>query len=241
MKVLVTRPEEDAAETVRQLAERGYSALVTPMLEIRFRQDAEIDGTNVQAWLATSRNGVRALVHCAADRAIPLLAVGRSTAALAKDAGFSEVRDADGDLSDLEALVIGSLHPSGGRLVHAAGREVVGDLAVSLGRHGFDVERRVLYSAEAVSGLRSETRAVLLDRQIDAVLFFSARSAGAFASLVRDDEELSLALGEMVAICISVRAAAELDGLGFAETRFSDRPNQDALLAELDDFSGRYR
>lgn len=233
MKILVTRPEEDAADTVRRLDEMGHQAVVAPVLDIRFRTDSRIDSDGVQAWLATSRNGVRALVHACVARQIPLLAVGRSTAELARDAGFEQVHDADGDVGDLIALAAHTLDPANGRLFHAAGKEVAGNLAGDLQARGFDVERRVLYTAEPVAALDDRVVSAIAGRQIDAALFFSARSAGVFASLALGNAGLSLALGQMTAICIGERAARELDGLGFSAVRVAARPNQDALLAEL--------
>lgn len=234
MKVLVTRPEEDAADTVRRLGEAGHTSVVAPVLQIRFHKTTALAVGGVQAWLATSRNGVRALVHNDARRDVPLLAVGRSTAELARNSGFDQVHNADGDVGDLVDLASERMKPSAGRLVHAAGKEVAGDLLGSLEAKGFSVERQVLYAAEPVSELEADTASLLARRQIDAALFFSARSAGVFASLVTKDEQLLLALARMTAICISDRAAAALAGLSFADIRVADRPNQDALLAELD-------
>jgi uroporphyrinogen-III synthase len=233
MRVLVTRPEDDAVDTVRQLEEAGHEALVSPMLEIRFTDFATLPRTDVQAWLLTSRNGVRALARLGADRDVPVMAVGRSTAALARDLGFSEVHDADGDVGDLVSLVASRLKSDGGRLFHAAGKHVAGDLAGMLNGQGFLVDREVLYGAEPVGVLGSAAAEALANRQIDAALFFSARSAGVFASLFSTDRRSHLVLSHMTAICISEKAAAELSGLPFADTRVARRPNQDALLAEL--------
>lgn len=241
MKVLVTRPEEDAADTVRRLEAAGHTAVVSPVLSIQMTVDEPLSGLGVQGWLATSRNGVRALVHCEAPRDIPLLAVGRSTAELARREGFDTVYDADGDVADLADLAGRLLDPGAGRLVHAAGREVAGDLAGDLRQRGFEVDRRVLYAAEPVPVLPDIVREMLPDRQIDAALFFSARSAGVFASLVKDDRELSLALAQMGAICISRRAATALGGTAFARVVVAERPNQDALLAALEGTSGTNR
>src|SRR3984957_4244968 len=101
MKVLVTRPQEDAEETAQLLERRGHQALIAPLLQTRFCDGAALTLDGVQAVLATSANGVRALARRTARRDVPLFAVGPQTAALARSAGFLIVRDADGDAFSL--------------------------------------------------------------------------------------------------------------------------------------------
>ncbi len=84
MRVLVTRPKEDAEETAQLLAARGHQALVAPLLETRFFDGAALTLEGVQAVLATSANGVRALARRTARRDVPLFAVGPQTAEAAK-------------------------------------------------------------------------------------------------------------------------------------------------------------
>ena len=61
MRVLVTRPIEDAGETEALLKARGHKAVIAPMLNIVFHDGPPIELAGVQAILVTSANGVRAL------------------------------------------------------------------------------------------------------------------------------------------------------------------------------------
>src|ERR1700689_137219 len=97
MRVLVTRPYDDALETAAKLKALGHHAILAPLLEIRFRDGAEIALDGVQAILATSANGVRALERRTTQRNVPLFAIGRQSAVVARAAGFSDVQSADGD------------------------------------------------------------------------------------------------------------------------------------------------
>src|SRR5271170_4684371 len=103
MRALVTRPREEAEALATALSARGVGALIEPMTQIHFR-DARPDLTGVQAVLCTSANGVRALARAAAQRTIPLLAVGDATAAWARTEGFAVVASASGDVADLVRL-----------------------------------------------------------------------------------------------------------------------------------------
>lgn len=229
MRVLLTRPEVDARATASVLRDLGHDVMVDPVLDIRFTDALRPDLDGVSHWLATSRNGVRALVHFDADRSVPLLAVGSSTAALAREEGFSTVHDANGDVSDLIRLVRQQVPADGGILFHAAGSEVSGDLAAALAGVGYRVRRQVLYAAVPAGALRPETLTALDNHAVDAVLFYSPRSAACFAALVaasgRLDECRSVA-----ACCISQRAAVALQNISFRRVLAAPRPRQSDLL-----------
>ena len=97
MRVLVTRPIDDAQETAAQLASRGHEAIIAPLLEIRYAEGPDIALDGVQGVLATSSNGVRALARRTSRRNVSIFAVGTHTAAIARELGFQRVRDAGGD------------------------------------------------------------------------------------------------------------------------------------------------
>src|ERR1700744_4899425 len=97
MRILITRPRDDAVPFARMLAERGHDAVIAPLLEIRFPDGAEISLDGVQAILATSANGVRAIARRTQRRDVALFAVGPQTAEAAQHLGFATVRNANGD------------------------------------------------------------------------------------------------------------------------------------------------
>ena len=74
MRVLVTRPEEDAAALVAALKARGHEALVEPMLTVApapgVTPPLDLDG--VQALLFTSANGARAFARLSERRDLPV-------------------------------------------------------------------------------------------------------------------------------------------------------------------------
>ena len=113
MRVLVTRPVEDGEETARQLALRGHQSVLAPLLATQFWDGAEVTLEGVQAILATSANGVRALARRTARRDVPLFAVGPQTAEMAQAEGFSNLRNANGDA---RALAMAAMVSSNSRV-----------------------------------------------------------------------------------------------------------------------------
>jgi uroporphyrinogen-III synthase len=233
VQALVTRPCAAAQSLAAALARRGIGAIIAPLVEIRYRLAMTLDLAGVQAVLCTSANGVRALARINAERRLPLFAVGEATAAQARSEGFSAVTAADGDVDDLARLALTRLCPRDGRLVHAAGSEVAGDLAGTLRRQGFDVARETLYEARPVGALDPATLHALRAGGVDFALFFSPRTGAIFARLAAA-AAVAECCGSIVALSISAAADAELGPLPWRERRVAAPPTQAALLDVLD-------
>jgi uroporphyrinogen-III synthase len=233
-RALITRPQEDAADVAVALARRGITPVLAPMMRIVL-QDDDVDRelSAVQALLFTSRNGVRAFCRASSRRDLPALAVGDSTAALARDNGFLEVHSAGGDSDDLARLAIDTLNPSDGSLFHAAGETIAGTLFERLTAAGFTVVRRTLYDAVPVDQLSPETQAALQRGTLDYVLLFSPRTARVFVDRVRD-AELDGALKTLTAVCLSPAVAAALDPALWRAVEAAPEPTTAALISVLD-------
>ncbi len=232
MHVLVTRPIDDAEETAALLRERGHEPLVAPLLSVRYHDGHALHLEGVQAILATSANGVRAFARRTSRRDFCVFAVGSQTAQAARDAGFSDVRNADGNADALAEAVRGWAKPQDGALLHAAGAEAEGRLADRLRAAGFTVRNEVLYDVPAADQFPEAARTALAAGELDAVLLFSARSAQAFAACVAQ-AGLQTECSRLLACCISEAAAKPLAGLDFKAIRIAARPNQAALLDGL--------
>jgi uroporphyrinogen-III synthase len=230
MRVLVTRPGEDAQETGARLAALGHQPIIASLLRVYYRDQTKLDLRGVQGILLTSANGARALSLCTTRREIPVFAVGRQTAATARDLGFSDVRNADGDAAALARAVLGWAEPAKGTLVHVTGGQTEGRLAAELVSAGFQVSKRMLYDV-AMAPSELLVRALKEERP-DAALFFSSRSALAFCEFVAM-QGLKDTTRDIIAVAISPATAESLKPLEFREIRVATAPNQDALLACL--------
>jgi uroporphyrinogen-III synthase len=189
--------------------------------------------------LFTSVNGVRALGRrnrgdLADFHDLPALTVGDATARAARGAGFRHVESAAGDVVALAALVTARLSPGNGPLLHIAGSQVAGDLAGSLATAGFKVQRAAIYAAQKATALSAVTREALSRGMIDAVTFFSPRTAAAFVSLGREADALP-ALAGIAALCLSQAVAQAAGVVPWRAIVVAPRPDQDSLLGCLDD------
>jgi uroporphyrinogen-III synthase len=237
MRVLVTRPAEDAEATAAELVARGHEPVIAPLVEIRLIEGPHLDLDLVQAVLATSRNGMRALSFRTARRDIPILAVGAQTAAIARTLGFLTVKDAGGDAHALARAVLEWTRPEQGPLLHATGAEHTRGLPDDLTAEGYSIRSVTLYEAAEVRQLPTLARKALEQRLLGGVLIFSPRSARILADRVCE-EGLVEACNTVSAYAISAAAAEPLKALPFQRICWTKSPNRQSLLALLDDAKG---
>ncbi|QQS10793.1 MAG: uroporphyrinogen-III synthase [Rhodospirillales bacterium] len=236
MLVLVTRPEAEARAFAETLAARGHTALLAPMLRIESRKPPAgfVERLkSAQAVLLTSANGARALAGLTVARDLPVLAVGPATTHIAGGLGFTDVRSADGDSDALVALARESLSPDKGALLHVGGAARAGDVAGALRAAGFEVVEAALYDARLADSLPDDVVRAIADGAVDAVTFFSPRTARAFVSLA-GRAGIDGGLAGSVVVAISPAALAAAAGPPWRSRIAARTPTQGGILAALD-------
>src|SRR5215813_12527695 len=110
MRLLITRPEPDATRLKARLEELGLEATIDPLVNITFNKADEIELSEAQALIATSRNGLRALAARSEvleiARKLPAFTVGDATAADARALGFEVVLAGAGTSHDLVPQIV---------------------------------------------------------------------------------------------------------------------------------------
>jgi uroporphyrinogen-III synthase len=234
VRILVTRPQPEGERTAAALRERGHVPLLAPLLTIDAIADARFGEGPWSALLLTSGNAARALsAHPQMHRILPLpvLAVGRQTAAAAWNAGFASVQSADGDASDLAKLVAARFGGAG-RLLYLAGNDRARDLGADLAAHGTAVETVVNYRAVAATALPQPARDALLQREVDSALHFSRRTAEIFLNCAQA-AGLTGQIRLLTHYCLSNRVAEALTVAGLTDVHVAPSPEEPALLGLL--------
>lgn len=228
MRVLLTRPRAESESLAAVLAARGVDALIEPMLRIVDVPPPSLP-TDMQAILFTSAQGVRAFARLAPAREVPVMAVGDATAEIARALGFAHVVSAAGDVEALAALAVARLDPAAGPLLHAAGRDVAGDLAGALAARGFRVTRAVLYAAEPAERLSPAATDALAAGALAGVLLFSPRAAAALVKVIRA-AGLARQSEHLLAWCVSEAVGEAVSELAWRRVICAMRPDQASLV-----------
>ncbi|MCC9621030.1 uroporphyrinogen-III synthase [Thalassospira sp. MA62] len=232
--VLNTRPESDSADLLTALETRGFEHLSAPMLEIAFADfPRTFDANLYQGIVFTSANGVRAFARMTKDRSLPAFCVGDATAKMATVAGFASVHSANGNVQDLAALIAEKCDPIQGALFHPAARKTAGDLGIMLDEHGFQIDRQTVYEAKPVDTLTDTVIEAIRNHRVDAVLFFSPRTAESFVKVVQR-YKLEGEFSTAHAICLSNAVQSPISVLTWQATHIASQPTQEYLLSMLE-------
>ncbi|NWG24531.1 MAG: uroporphyrinogen-III synthase [Pseudorhodoplanes sp.] len=234
MRLLVTRPIDEAERTACRLRKLGHESLLAPLLQIEAIADATWNAGGWQAVLMTSGNAARMLAQHpqrAGLLSLPLFAVGGRTAEAAREAGFADVISAEGDAGDLVRLVGARIPPRGARLLYLAGDDRARDLPGELSSHGLAVDTVVVYRAAACA-LGAEAQHAMARGDVSGVLHYSRRTAEIFLRAV-NEAGLNETAGRLMHYCLSQRVAEPLQSAGFRQVRVARQPDEDALLGLL--------
>ena len=234
---LITRPREDSEPLALAVERLGFRPLLEPMLEIRLLPGSVPDPAGLRGILLTSANGARALAARLGDRmseftALPVWAVGESTAEMAREVGFLKVTAAAGDVTALAGLVAAGNRPGPGAFLHAGGARLAGDLAGLLEKGGLSVRREVFYEAEPATALSAGLAKALRAHEVAVALFFSPRTATSFVRLAIA-QDLAGTLAAVDALALSPAVAAALAPIAWRDVKIAERPSQAALLSIL--------
>ena len=232
MRLLVTRPEPDATRQAETLAALGHEPVFAPLLLIEPATNVSLDLAGAQALIVTSRNALRALgshPDLAAAVRLPLFAVGEATAKAATELGFAKVTPGPGTGEQLSRLIVDTLDPKAGVLVHLAGETVAFDLKSELQARGFTLKQPVLYRTVPATVLPECVLSLLKAGRLDGVVLMSPRTAAIFAALVVRHDALTQA-SRLDCYCLSAAVAQAVEPLK-ARVIVAARPREEDILA----------
>jgi uroporphyrinogen-III synthase len=227
MKLLVTRPVEDAQTLAERLEGLGHEAVVVPLLEIKPRDGVEIPQLAFQGLCVSSANGLAAKADLAGFHHIPFFAIGPQSALEARRQGFDHVHDKGGNVEGLVRTICKSLKPENGPVLYLSGSETTGDLEGKLRAQGFTVSRLIVY--DAVPSDVSELPHLL--EGADGVLLYSPRTAKLWVAQVQK-AAVEKQAATLQHFCLSANVAANLPQ-GWSK-RISTTPDENGMLTLLD-------
>ena len=230
MRVLLTRPIDDAKETAATLQAMGHEPLIEPLLHIKINEGPALETKPYRLLVITSMNGVRAARQRITDRSIEILAVGDTTAREARRSGFDNVSIADGGGTQGILSALARMDRSDSRpLLHVSGVDAASDLQSAVQDLGLRLERVQLYKAQAAQGFSAATTKAIAEQSIDVAMFFSPRTASIFCDLAtRAGLESSLA--GVWACAISNNTSRSLSPITFRKVLVAEDASAQSML-----------
>lgn len=217
MKLIILRPQPAADLTVMRAIDAGLDAILTPIFAIEPVLWAYPDGA-YDALLITSANAVRhGGTAMKAVQHLPVLAVGKASAQMAKDAGFVVAITGNGDSAAVLAQAVAAGYR---RLLWLAGAEHM----PLQGTGGLTITRVITYQSMAIE---PPPELALHLAKSCIVLLHSARAATHFAQICA---RLNVDMSRVNLACLSPVVAAAA-GDGWRSIAVADAPNDAAIVS----------
>lgn len=234
---LITRAIEHAISTQNDVAALGCNTLIDPLLEIEPVVDILPIGATAAALIVTSRNALHGLKKLEHAQHLPLFVVGQETAMALAGAGFKKVWGIAQQSGELPALIKQHLSANAGGLVHVTSPHAHTEFYDPLLDAGYGIDQRIVYNAHPARDLRPETVHALEKGELTGVLFYSARTAEIFGTLVKKTEQGGrvLQLDRLCAITLSAAVAAVLESSRWNQVVVAPAPTHAALMQALRD------
>lgn len=230
-RVLVTRPAVFARQMEQELVSAGYTPVFESFLDYEklFNPAPDIQGRFVVA--ITSQ---MAAMTVAQDKDLyadflsaPCFCVGVKTARMAELAGFVSPITGEGSGLALARLMTKTLPKQ--TVLHICGADTDPTFADSLTDVGFDYQGWPVYKAHQITTLSNTLKNRIASGGIDAVLFYSKRSAQAFVNAVVSSG-LSAKLNKILAFALSPEVADPIACFPWKKLAIACRPDQTALV-----------
>jgi uroporphyrinogen-III synthase len=234
MHVLVTRSEGDALALKSRLDELGCRVSLAPLIKIvpNAVSLSALDGAT--ALVATSRNALKALTGSPAlqrAKSLPLFVVGPGTAAIAREIGFSGITEGAGTAAGLVPTL--KARAANETFVHLSGDVLSFDLVTALALQGVAIRRVTAYRSVPTRTLPLDVVKALRNRDIDAVVLMSPRTAEVWAHLANGAASPA-DLTAIIHLCLSQAVAEALTGSEAEKNvMIAARPNLEEMLALL--------
>lgn len=237
--LLLTRPTQAAQEFAQAALQAGWrgAVVLAPLIQISHGAPDMSAVAGAGTLVFTSRHGVGAWQALGGRCDLPVWCVGPRTARAAKDAGFAQIRQAQGgDANSLRAAILAATPVP--PVLHLRGAHAAMALAAELDKAGMPAQELVIYDQQECQ-FSERARALLLCPVTVVVPLFSPRSARLFS---RELQKMPYIACRLCVIAISRACAAAVDASKCSSVFTVDRPDGDAMLnavlqmqAELED------
>jgi uroporphyrinogen-III synthase len=186
MRVIVTRPQHNAARTAQRLEDLGHHPILLPLAQAVHDPDAAAHALALphSALVVTSGEALRTLASLGAGLephlSTPLFAVGKATAGTATELGFTDVRIGPGDGQGLAHMLIHNPPALGLPLLYLAGSPRTPHLEAELAADGLPLQVVEAYRMLAIAYEAGEIAQRVGPSAPDAVLLYSSQTARLF-------------------------------------------------------------
>ena len=183
MHILITRPLDDSEEIILKFRDLGHKVSHMPVIEIEKVSFQDIDFGEYKALIFTSANSLKFLDTKKIHKKVFCFCVGLATEKKALQLGFQNVITAEGNVRNLEELILQNFNSSDGKILYISGEVISNDLDKNLNLKGYNVKRIINYKTKPIQKLDDKFIQSLKLNIPQIVYIYSKSSAESFLNL----------------------------------------------------------
>ena len=232
MHILITRSLDDSRDIIMKFKNLGHRVSYMPLIEIENIPHKNINFDEYKALIFTSANSLKFLNIKNIKKNIFCFCVGLATEKKALELGFQNIITAEGNVRNLEELIIQNFDPSTGKILYLSGEIISTDLDKNLNLKGYKVERLINYKTIPIKQLDNKFIESLKLNMPDIVYIYSQNSAYSFLNLVKNhnlnDKWMNTNL-----MCISEKTSSVLNKIKWKKIFLFSPGEEEYLLYKI--------
>jgi len=232
MHILLTRPLEDCSEMILKFQSLGNQVSHLPLLNINkldYNNDNLLDA---KAIIFTSANAVKFLDVKVLDKKLLCFCVGGTTEKKARSVGFQNVISAEGNVKNLNELILQNFSQKDGKIVYVSGETVSVDLDQQLLKEGYNVKRIINYSATHNENFDNNFAEELKLNMPDIVYIYSQNSSRSFLKFIKLYQSENLWMNTNL-MCIGEKTSAILNEIKWKKIFLFNPGEEEFLLYKI--------
>ena len=232
MHILFTRPLEDCEELILKFSKLGHKVSHMPVIQIEKIVHEKINFIDYKAIIFTSANSLKFLDTKLIDKKIICFCVGRATEKKALSLGFQNIVTAEGNVRNLEELILQNFNSSSGKILYLSGEVITNDINKNLISQGYDVKRVINYTSKPNHQLDEKFIEKLRSNMPDVVYVYSQNSALSFLKLINSYRLNDFWMNTNL-MCISEKSSSVLNKIKWKKIFIFSPGEEEFLLYKI--------
>ncbi len=232
MHILFTRPLEDSRELILKFRDLGHKVSHMPVINIEKVEHEKINFLDYKAIIFTSANALKFLDIKLIDKKIICFSVGNATEKKVLSQGFQNVITAEGNVRNLEELILQNFNSSDGKILYVSGEIISNDIDKNLASKGYSVKRVINYSSKPNYQIDETFIEKLRLNMPDAVYVYSQNSALSFLKLINNYKLNDFWMNTNL-MCISEKSSSVLNKIKWKKIFIFSPGEEEFLLYKI--------
>ena len=232
MHILLTRPLEDCHEIILKFQSLGHEISHMPLINVESKNYESLNFSDFSGVIFTSANAIKFFNLRLIDKKIICFCVGSATEKKALSLGFQNIITAEGNVRNLEELVLQNFNSSSGKILYLSGEIISNDIGKNLISQGYNVKRVINYTSKPNHQLNEKFIEKLRSNMPDVVYIYSQNSALSFLKLINSYKLNDFWMNTNL-MCISEKSSSVLNKIKWKKIFIFSPGEEEFLLYKI--------